>query len=397
MPNIGVFAFQINQQEKFYFANLLISPKDTNAALIDSSSYIEASNEEFSGLNIKEDIEVFELITNKTSSSKNLFIVDKGFNIYYTDVSGNILWTYKIDSPIISEIQELDYYKNGKSQLIFNTKKSIYIIDKLGKDIDGYPFSPKNEITNGLSVFDFDKKKDYRIIFAAKNNIIENIGLDRKNITGWNSPKTFSNVFKQVKYARIAGVDLLIVYQEENKILIFDRRGKLISSTKDRFMLSANNNFSLTNNKGTACFVNTTKDGEIVYIYSNGKTDKRFFNKFSSSHFYCISDINNDNNPEYIFADGNNLYVYKGNGSLLFQKEFPSKIKHAIKVININMKYIEITTADKIYLIDKSGSVCEGFPFSGTSKFYILDVNNDKKLEVLVANNKTFLIYQAGL
>ncbi|MEI7595148.1 MAG: hypothetical protein WCK02_05320 [Bacteroidota bacterium] len=386
ISSIGILSFQVNTQDNLYLANIYVSKADSSDALLLADSIEEVEPKNNSDFTANDDIKVFELICNSQTNAKNLFIVDKSNELYFTELNGKVLWKYKLDSPIISDIQELDCFKNGKMQLIFNTKKSIYVIDKLGNNVKGFPFTPKNEITNGISVFDFDKKKDYRIIFCTKANLVENIGADGKEVVGWTKYKANENINKAIKYARIAGTDLLVIYPNNKSITLLNRRGGKIATTTNTFKLSTNNNFMLANYKGTACFAHTTNSGEVLFIFNNGKTELQNFGKFSDKHFMTISDINNDKRLEYIFADNKTVFIYSSDKKLILKKEFENQINQPLKLISLQEKYIEICTLDNIFLVNNKGVTKTGFPIKGTTKFYITDANNDKKMELIVAN-----------
>ncbi len=79
-------------------------------------------------------------------------------NIYLINSAGRILWKINIPEKIISEIYQIDFYKNNKLQLLFNTKNHVYLIDRNGNFTDGYPFQ-KQVITILVS---FNHHFDYR-------------------------------------------------------------------------------------------------------------------------------------------------------------------------------------------------------------------------------------------
>jgi hypothetical protein len=60
----------------------------------------------------------------------------------------------------------LDYFKNGKLQYIVTTPSYIYLIDRLGRDVEGFP-KKKNLNARFSEVVDYDKSRNYRVAIAS--------------------------------------------------------------------------------------------------------------------------------------------------------------------------------------------------------------------------------------
>ena len=73
---------------------------------------------------------------------------------------GKLIWNINTGSPIIGDIHQIDLYKNGRLQYAFNTENDFQIIDKNGKLVKKI----KNKNNLGLTVFDYDKVKNYRFL-----------------------------------------------------------------------------------------------------------------------------------------------------------------------------------------------------------------------------------------
>ena len=105
-----------------------------------------------------------KILINHVTQEKEIFIQDRENFIYLINSSGRILWKIKLESQILSDIYQIDYYKNGKLQYLFNTETKIHLIDRNGNNVENYPVTLRSPATNGIAVFDYEKNKDYRII-----------------------------------------------------------------------------------------------------------------------------------------------------------------------------------------------------------------------------------------
>ena len=73
---------------------------------------------------------------------------------------------------INSEIFQVDYFRNGKLQLLFSTRNELYLIDRNGNFVEKYPVKLRSPATCGLSVFDYDNNRDYRLFIACEDKHI---------------------------------------------------------------------------------------------------------------------------------------------------------------------------------------------------------------------------------
>ena len=60
-------------------------------------------------------------------------------------------------------VSQIDYYKNGKLQLLFNTENQLYMIDRLGNFVTNYPIDLPTTTHLSHALFDYDNNKKYRI------------------------------------------------------------------------------------------------------------------------------------------------------------------------------------------------------------------------------------------
>src|SRR5690606_27291397 len=103
-------------------------------------------------------------------------------NLYLISLKGKILWKKQLDSAILGTIEQIDIYKNSRLQFVFATSRRLYVIDRNGKDVAPFPEKFNDNITQPLSVFDYDKNKNYRLLVTqAKNILLYDINAKRVN------------------------------------------------------------------------------------------------------------------------------------------------------------------------------------------------------------------------
>ena len=109
---------------------------------------------------------------NHNTGATEIFIQDQKNNIYLISASGKILWKAAIRERITGDIFMIDYYRNGKYQLLFNGKDYLHLIDRNGNYVDKYPVKLRSPASNTLAVFDYENNKDYRLFIAGEDKKI---------------------------------------------------------------------------------------------------------------------------------------------------------------------------------------------------------------------------------
>ena len=79
----------------------------------------------------------------------------------------------------------MDYYANGKLQILFGAGNSIYLIDRLGHYVNGFPVDLGKEILLGPDVYDFNGANAYNIMVLHKDNTIEMYNLKGRKPSSW--------------------------------------------------------------------------------------------------------------------------------------------------------------------------------------------------------------------
>ena len=101
-------------------------------------------------------------VTNHRTKKKDILVQDIDYNLYLISNKGVVLWKKKLKGAVLGKVEQVDLYRNGRLQLAFATPNRLYVIDRNGKNVERFPLEFKDEITQPLAVFDYDKKfKEY--------------------------------------------------------------------------------------------------------------------------------------------------------------------------------------------------------------------------------------------
>ena len=337
------------------------------------------------------------ILINHNTQEKEIFIQDKENFVYLINSSGRILWKIKLESQILSDIFQIDYYKNDKLQYLFNTKTSIHLVDRNGNNVEKYPIILRAPATNGMAVFDYEKNKDYRLLLAAEDLEIYAYNKEGQIVKGWSPDKTEQILFRPLHHVRMEERDY-IIGTDNYSTYILNRKGETRVNVKTHFPVSRNNDFKFDlNSPGIKPRLAVTDTmGHVHFIYFDGSTEELIYGDFSSRHFFEYIDLDGNGKKELIFADGNELKVYDSDKRIKFSRQFKSEISYAPVTYQFSDRDIKIgivcANTGEIYLINKDGSSYEGFPLKGSTQFSITNFNRSiSKFNLLVGSNHNFL------
>ncbi len=119
-------------------------------------------------------------------------------------------------------------------------------------------------------------------------------------------------------------------------------------------------------------------------------------NSASGDHFFRIKDIDQDGAVEFIFADGNELKVIDSEGERFFSYKIKSDIEMLPDIYQFSVSDVKIGITDsennRIYLINSDGSVYEGFPLEGNTRYSIgYFTGSDSRFNLIVGSANGFI------
>ncbi len=286
------------------------------------------------------------MVKNHINNSNELIIQDSENILYLINNMGQIEWTKKINGKIIDEINQIDSYKNGKLQYVFATEKSLYLLDRKGRNVGRFPLNFNDKITKPLSVFDYDNNKNYRLL-VTQNNELFMFDSKGKRVKGFNYTKK-NKILTKPKHFRISNKDI-IVFKTVDKLTILNRRGAVRINTKKEYNYSNHAIFQHQN-----FLLTSTVKNEIVKIDMKGNT--AILEKSMPFNSKVISD------KKMIFTlQKNILSNSKNTFEIQFGKYENFKIYYGNKKSYVNIFDSE---NNKVYLFDEGLKLINGFPIS---------------------------------
>lgn len=337
------------------------------------------------------------LVINHNTSEKEIMVQDAAHSLYLINGTGRVLWKVRLDGKIMSEIMQIDYYKNGKLQYMFNTASGIHLIDRNGNYVERYPIKFRSDATNGITLFDYDNRKEYRIFVACSDRKVYVYDIEGNIIPGWNFGRSEGTVRKPIQHFRLKEKDY-IVFSDPIRAYILDRRGRERIKQKELAAVSENNLFyldmNLAGNKPR--MITTDTSGNVIGIDFDGNLEQMLEYKATKSHFFRINDLDHDGEVEYIYAIDNELKVIDSEGERFFSYKIKSDIEMLPDIYQFSASDLKIGITDpeenRIHLINSDGTVYEGFPLEGNTRYSIgYFKGSDSRFNLIVGSADGFI------
>ncbi|MBJ7880219.1 ribonuclease HII [Gelidibacter salicanalis] len=350
-------------------------------ALTQKHKKISTANAVYEDMSVTLDADLLtnpQFVNNHTNNQMEVVVQDVNNNLYLISKDGKVQWKKQLKSKILGRVEQMDLFKNGRLQLAFATQNAVHVLDRNGKDADGFPLKFKDQITQPLSVFDYDKNRDYRLMVTQGKSVLM-YDKHGKKVTGFTYKKAEQTINTQPQHFRIGRKDY-IVFVQGTELEILSRVGKTRVKIKNNIDFS-DSGIYLYNNK----FTTTTAKGDLIQIDQNGKLSSINLNLGEKHAITATS--------KTLVTLSENILHIKTNKVELDFGEYTSP-----KIFYINDKiYVSVTDlqAKKVYLFDSLGESIDNFPVYGNSAIDLDNIDKDKRPEFVTTGDKnSIIIYQ---
>ena len=123
-------------------------------------------------------------VKNSGTGKMNNFYQNSHLSLCLSE-NGKDLWGVPFKEPVCGTAQNVDYYANGKLQIVFGAGSKVYMIDRLGRYVTGFPVDLGKEILIGPDVYDFNGSKKYNVMVLHKDNTVEMYNLKGQKPSSW--------------------------------------------------------------------------------------------------------------------------------------------------------------------------------------------------------------------
>lgn len=335
------------------------------------------------------------LLRNHYTQHLDIGIQDTNNVFFLINNKGEVLWNKQLDGEILGEIRQLDIYKNGKLQLLFNTESSMYCLDRKGNDLEKFPITLDSKTKNPLALFDYDNNKNYRILLSFPNGETKMYNTYGKPLKGWKFSKVRSAITETPQHIRIGKKDYIYTSTGNGTILLLDRKGKSRYKARenigDKFG-SAYLYAGKSINSSGIYYIDTL--GVVVHVPFGDQKEYLPIKGTKGDQLY-MARINSDISREFILYNSNTINVFELSGKKLYDEIVVNELSGAPKKFRFQKQnwlgYSDNSTKEA-FLIDENGIRRADTPYSGVGRFSMGDINKDGIMELVIQGDSGQLV-----
>ena len=329
-------------------------------------------------------------------------VQDMRNQLHLLNRNGDILWSSKLDGPVLGRMQSVDWYGDHRRQLLLNTPKRIYLINLAdGKTEANFPLTLQSPAINGMLAVDFEKNNAYSVFVACENGNV--YGFDRSGLPleGWNPLSGAGKVRFQLEHFQHDHKDFIVSLNEKGQLLVFKKDGTFRFppvETQGAFRsppawqyTAAQVRIAATDVGGICHIVNSEgasfrlrlpvgHNEQVAFAFGDLSGDSRYDYAVSSDSLVAV----------YAYKDKDLQLAFRASLSnapdSLFMTPIPGLEKAGLGMFNRKNRELMLLLPD--------GRMHPDFPLSGASAFTVCDLFDNRRRMVVVANEDHIYAYR---
>lgn len=335
-----------------------------------------------------------DLTRDHATGLRDVLVQDRDHAIHLFSSAGQVRWSRALDGPIMGEVHQVDRYRNGKLQLLLNTGTRVHMIDRNGRNVEGFPIELKEKATAPMAVFDYENTHDYRMVIPTGEGLVLNLGVDGRSVEGWDPPRLPHPASEAVHHLRIRGKDHLLVIDGAGGMHVWDRRGKV--RYKPVGMLGGLRTVvevrsALEIGSVEIAWLDTA--GVLMRTRLDG-TAQRVAMPLRAVGYALPAE--GPGGRVWIAASRDSLAVVNAAGSAMLLKAFDTPVTAPPMFFDMGAERaigIACASAARLHLISFDGAELAGSPFTGSEPFRIGDLDLDGRWEVIRGGDRTLVVH----
>ena len=136
------------------------------------------------------------------------------------DHLGKTLWEKTMEGTIQDRVEQIDFLKNNKLQMLFTIGNRLYLLDRLGRNVSPYPRAYTTSILYGPYVFDPRGNKDYLILLVHQDNVLRCYNRFGTGVTGWNDFLIPDYLTGKPRYIRYGETGSWVIYTNSQTVVL---------------------------------------------------------------------------------------------------------------------------------------------------------------------------------
>lgn len=390
LKQFGLLSFQFANLDNRYYVELKLS-YDPQQVYVAQQELSDEQLTQFTGKLIVKP----KLVKNHKNNQWEVLIQDSASFISLLDNSGELLWTDSLGENIMTDIYQVDFYKNRKLQYLFATDTTLHIIDRNGVEIEGYPISTGKVKIRDLFLIDYDKSRNYRFLTSDYSGHLYMRNKEGELLDGWNPLSIDSEISDQVFHVRVRGKDRIVIGLSNGLIQLRNRRGELQDGFPFDLQFNLENpvHFKTGSTFNNSHFTTISTEGVLVEFDLNGREyARRQVGEPASSARFSLAIDKARNDLIITRQDINRLTIFNKDGSKILEKDYdsnnPLDVQYYYLGVDKRLYIVRDKLTGRLFLYNKAGNLVNENPLFSDYPVSVVYIKKQSKCYIYTANNQ---------
>lgn len=191
--------------------------------------------------------------------------------IRYLDANKKGVWTIPFDTPICGFVEQIDLYGNGRLQMLFASEDKLYLLDRLGRYVNGYPAKLPKRVVYGPKLLRNVNGNKYSIFVINEDNSISWYDVYGKHIPGWSDIVAPEFIKELPEFIKLGGVRYWIL-RAPSQLYLYTLEGKRVEFADKKKKIDRESEVSLI--QAGVLKIKCTDGKEYAWNLATGKLKK---------------------------------------------------------------------------------------------------------------------------
>jgi len=342
-----------------------------------------------------------EVLQNFNDKSSDYLVQDELHEIHLITGAGDLVFSRALGGKIVGDVYQIDFFKNGKLQLLFATDNAIFAFDRLGEPLPGYPiYLPAEEVITHLNLLDYDNSMDYRYFIGTQNGSLYLLDKNGNFLEGWDPRNISAPPSSKPAHHRLsARGDYMVAANTNGEVYIMNRKGEIQTGSPIKLGEGLSTGYAVVEGGAGSApqIVTINEEGEVVKVNFSGELTYRnqLLRPDSNTSFHLIRD-QSQNRHLFVLHEYNKISVLNADNTLLFEKRiFSEDLSYQFFSFGGDKSFFVVIdkVQDFIYLYNLQGELLNTRPINGNQYIEVKYSGSKNEYSILAIHENRLTEY----
>jgi hypothetical protein len=341
------------------------------------------------------------LVKSHRSTDHYTLLQDALHQLYFLDSSGKLLWKKALEGPITTDLLEVDYYSNNKTQYLFATDSQVHLIDYHGHQVNRYPHPlPQPGQPVHLNVVDYNHNKHYRFLITTAPGNIYLKDKHYRPLPAWEPMALGQDFVSSPMHLRVQGKDYFLALQTNGILHALNRQGKSYPGFPIDLKAHIHNPLLVRKGKtaNDTVLIALTDTGQHIFLNLLGCIQEAIQcgHLEDTARFILCPDRVAGHRYVIVQQDADKITVMSEARNLLFELQHQGQyVLWQYYDFGGHHQYHVVTNKDKqlTYLYDHTGKNLLDAPWHNGNEVSVLASEKERQLKIYVGSETSLLKY----